>query len=202
MSYGKSLDERMRALLDRFYLDDEGVIRRREAEVHPSVRAAVGAERHEAYVALLNVHAHKRANINARDSRYVRVYKATEMRHDLAVEILREAGPAQREPMQVIAPEALWQSTAKRKALKARDRKHVRKMFEDRDGVIVWRAMDATQAGHLHPVLGNTAEAWNRRFAGKPVAVRTAGHSPYRYIKVGDKFMRVEQVIEMLKEDA
>lgn len=204
MAYGKSIEERMRALTDRFYLDDGGEIRRRPAEVHPSVRSAIGAERHEAYAAMLNRFAHKPISPGPNGRRYVRVYKSLEMTRDLAEAALRAAGPDQRKPMQVIAPEELWVNysgkRAAKRAPKARDRKAIRKTMAIKDGVVIWRPIDATQAGYLHPALEGLADGWNKRFAGKPVAIRHTTHSGYAYIKVGGRFLRVEEVKAILEE--
>lgn len=204
MSYGRSMEERYRALLDRFYIDDEGVIRRRPAEVHPSVRSAVGAARHKAYVKMLNKFAHQPISGNGHGDRSVRVYKTIEMPRHLAEDALILAGPDQRKPMQVIAPEALWVNTSGRKAAakrapKARDRKAILKTMAVVDGVIVWRPIDETQAGYLHPALEGMADGWNKRFAGKPVAIRHTTHSGYAYIKVGSRFLRVEEVMAILE---
>lgn len=204
MGYGNSVMERHMALVDRFYLDDDGVIRRRPAEVHPSVRSAVGAERHEAYVAMLNRFAHQPISLSGKDGRYVRVYKTKELRRDYAEEVLRMHGEKQREPMQVIAPEGLWVNysgkRATKRAPKARDRKAIRKTMAMVDGVVVWRPIDETQAGYLHPALEGMADGWNKRFAGKPVAIRRTTHSGYAYIKVGSRFLRVEEVMAILEE--
>ena len=202
MTYGKSMQERVRALVERFYLDEDGEIRRRPAEVHPNVRSAVGAERHKAYAAMLNRFAHQPIH---RIGPYVRVYMGLQIRADLAVNILTELGDDPRKPMQVIAPEALWVNTSgkqakKGRAPKARDRKAIRKTMAVDAGVVVWRPIDATQAGYLHPALEGMADGWNKRFANKPVAIRHTTHSGYAYIKVGVRFLRVEEVKAILED--
>ena len=107
--------------------------------------------------------------------------------------------------MEVIAPESLWVNTSGKKAAakrapKARDRKAIKKTMDIAGGVIVWRPIDATQAGYLHPALEGMADGWNKRFAGKPVAVRHTAHSGYAYIKVGSRFLRVEEVMAILED--
>lgn len=111
MTYGKSREDRVAALLDRFYLDNDGVtIRRRAAE------AALGAERHKAYAKMLNRHAHKPIGVKGD---YVRVYGVLEMRRDDATALLRLSGDRQQQPMQVVAPKALWPAGGCRAAIKA-----------------------------------------------------------------------------------
>ena len=111
MTYGKSREDRVAALLDRFYLDDDGVtIRRRAAEVSAMAQSALSAERHKAYAKMLNRHAHKPIGVKGD---YVRVYGVLEMRRDDATALLRLSGDRQRQPMQVVAPKTLWPAGGK-----------------------------------------------------------------------------------------
>lgn len=180
---------------ERLYLDDEGVIRKREAVVAASERNRMGSKRHEAYVALLNRHAHQPVGRNGGG---IRVWKDREAPEHVVRRILEGLGPAQREPREVLAPETMFVHVKHRAKPGTAERKKVRKTMELVDGQICWRRMDETQAGYLHPALEGLAAGWNKRFAGQPVALQHPGRSAHDYIKVGARFLRLDEVMAML----
>lgn len=187
-------------IAERLYLDDDGTIRKRAAVLHPSVDVRGELHRHQAYVNLVNRQAHQPVSEKSRGS--VRIHKAIEVREEFVREVLVQLGPAQREPRQVVCPDGMYPNTRKREKPSRDVKKAARKTMMLVDGVVVWRRIDETQAGYLHPALEGLGAGWNKRYAEKPVTVRSTSRSGHEYIRVAGRDMRVSEVVAILEEAA